>query len=125
MEHETPAAPAAPPAEELIDFNEFKRIKLRIGEITAAEAVPNSRKLVALQVNLGSDIGSRQVVAGIAQSYAPESLVGRRIVVVTNLKPAKLAGCESQGMLLAAVDDQHNVVLLQPEREIPAGSAVS
>lgn len=121
MENEQ--APA--PAEALIDINEFARIKLRVGEVTAAEAVPNSKKLVKLQVNLGAELGTRQIVAGILQFYAPETLVGRKIVVVTNLKPAKLAGVESQGMLLAASDPQHTTcILLQPDGDAAAGMQV-
>ncbi len=110
------------PQEELIDIKEFMRMKLRVGEVKTAEAVPNSKKLVKLQVDLG-ELGTRQIIAGILQHYAPEALVGRRIIVIANLKPAQLAGLESQGMLLAAVHDQQ-VVLLQPDKEIPAGSQV-
>ena len=116
----TTPAPAAPAAE-LLDISEFAKIDLRVAEITAAEKVEGADKLLKLQVNLGTE--SRQIVAGIAKHYAPEELVGRRIIVVANLKPAKLRGIESSGMLLAASDDQ-TVSILTPLRDVAVGSRV-
>ena len=78
------------------------RVELRVAQVKTAEKIPGSKKLVRLEVDLGGDV--RQVVAGIAESYAPESLVGKKIALVANLKPAKLMGVESQGMVLAAGD---------------------
>jgi methionyl-tRNA synthetase len=91
---------AAPPDAGRIDIAEFGRLDLRAGQVKAAEKVAGSKKLLKLQVDLGDE--TRQVVAGIAEAYAPEALVGRRVVLVANLKPAKLMGVESNGMVLAA-----------------------
>ena len=93
----------APPPGDRIDIAEFAKVELRAAKITAAEKIAGSKKLVKLQVDLGSE--TRQVVAGIAESYEPEALVGKSIVVVANLKPAKLMGVESNGMVLAASED--------------------
>lgn len=121
---QTTSVPPSPAPEELIDIEQFMKIKLRIGKIEAAEALPKSKKLVKLQVNLGS-LGTRQILAGIAQHYPPDSLVGQRIVVVANLKPATLMGEQSQGMLLAAsTEDGSILTLVQPSKEIPEGSTV-
>ena len=105
-----PASPAAPasapgaapsvPVDDRLSIDEFMKIQLRVAKVVAAEKVANSRKLMKLQVDLGTE--QRTIVAGIADAYEPEQLVGRSIAVVTNLKPAKLMGIESNGMLLAA-----------------------
>lgn len=108
-------------AEELIDIDQFKKIKLRTGDIISAEKVPNADKLLRLQVRLGGE--TRQVLAGIAQWYTPESLVGQQVVIVANLKPAKIRGLESHGMLLAA-QDSDGVVILNPQRRTESGSEV-
>lgn len=107
--------------EDLIDIDYFKKVKLRTAEIISAEKVPNADKLLRLQVKLGQE--TRQVLAGIAQWYTPESLVGQQVVIVANLKPAKIRGLESQGMLLAA-QDQEGVVILTPQRKTESGSEV-
>ena len=91
---------AAPQAADKIDIADFARIDLRVAQIKSAERVAGSKKLIKLQVDLGDAM--RQVVAGIAEAYAPEALVGKKIVLVANLKPAKLMGVESDGMVLAA-----------------------
>jgi methionyl-tRNA synthetase len=88
------------PAPELLSIDDFLRIDLRVAVVVAAERVEGADKLLKLQLDLGGQ--ARQIVAGIAKAYAPEQLVGKKIVVVCNLKPAKLRGVESQGMLLAA-----------------------
>ncbi|MCD6243838.1 MAG: methionine--tRNA ligase subunit beta [Candidatus Korarchaeota archaeon] len=107
-----------------ISFSEFKRLDIRIGEIVEAERIEGSKKLVKLIVDLGNE--RRQLVAGIAEYYEPESLLGRQIVVVTNLQPRKFMGVESQGMLLAAVvGDENRPVLLSPEEKVPPGSPVT
>ena len=113
-----------PTQEELIDYDYFAKIKFRVAEIIAAEALPKSKKLVKLQINLGQELGQRQILAGISQYYSPETLVGRKIIVVANLKPAMLMGQESRGMLLAASNDESGIVLLQPEKDIAPGAEV-
>jgi methionyl-tRNA synthetase len=106
---------------ELIGIEDFAKVQLRVGKIIAAERVEKSEKLVKLKVDIGTEI--RQVVAGIGKSYAPEQLLDKSIVIVANLKPAKLMGVESQGMLLAAsAGDILSVVT--PDREIKAGAKV-
>ena len=113
---EVPAQP------ELIDIDYLSKLQLRVAKILSAEALPKSNKLLKLQISLGAE-GERQILAGIAKHYTPESLVGRKIVVVANLKPAKLMGEVSNGMLLAA-DAGEQVILLNPEQETPEGSKI-
>lgn len=105
----------------LITIEEFLRTELRVATVTAADPVPNSHKLVKLTVDLGAE--SRVLVAGIAREYSPESLLGRQVIVVTNLQPAKLMGVESQGMVLAASVDG-KPVLLGPDGAVPNGTPV-
>ncbi|MFM1847408.1 MAG: hypothetical protein RL417_882 [Pseudomonadota bacterium] len=115
-------APAAP-VEELISIDDFMKVKLRVARIESAEAVPKSSKMLKLQLDLGP-LGKRQILSGIAKFYTPESLIGKHIVVVANLKPAKLMGLESEGMLLAASsDDGSQLVVLEPGT-VPPGSVV-
>jgi methionyl-tRNA synthetase len=120
-----PAAPAAAPAPapggDRIDISEFAKVELRAARITAAEKVGGSKKLVKLQVDLGAE--SRQLVAGIAESYDPASLVGKTVVVVANLKPAKLMGVESNGMVLAGSADG-KAVLCTFDGEVAPGTKV-
>ncbi|MGH7407864.1 MAG: methionine--tRNA ligase subunit beta, partial [Candidatus Methylomirabilales bacterium] len=111
--------PGEPP---MLTPEEFGRLELRVARVVAAEAVPKSKKLVKLRVDLGGE--ERTVVAGILQDYAPETLVGRQVILVANLKPATLMGVTSQGMVLAATAPDGRVVLLQPDREVPPGSPV-
>ncbi len=118
---ETPAAPANDEGGERIDIADFARMDLRAAKITAAEKIEGSKKLVKLQVDLGSE--SRQVVAGIAQSHEPGDLVGKTIVMVANLKPAKLMGVESNGMVLAG-SVEGKAVLLSFENEVEPGTRV-
>ncbi|GBD06347.1 Methionine--tRNA ligase [bacterium HR21] len=101
---------------------DLQRLGLRIGRIVAAEPIPGTQKLLRLQVELGTEV--RQIVAGIAQRYRPEELLGRAIVVATNLKPAVIRGVESQGMLLAATAPDGTPVLLTPDAEVPSGAEV-
>jgi len=105
----------------LLEMSDFARLDLRIGRIERAERLKGSKKLVRLEVDIGSE--TRQLVAGIAEDYKPEELVGRLVVVVVNLKPVKLMGVESRGMILA-VDVDGKPILLQPDKEVPAGSRV-
>lgn len=123
MTEEKPKAekPKLGPAEQ-VEFPDFVKINLRVARIIEAERVEGSEKLMKLQVRIGEE--PRQIIAGIAKAYAPIDLIGRQIVVVANLKPAKLMGHESQGMLLAADDSDGTPILLQPERESPDGTSV-
>ena len=107
---------------DLIDITDFAKVDLRIAEVLAAEKVEGTDRLLKLRVSLGEG-GERQIVAGIALHYAPEDLVGKKIVVVANLKPAKLKGVESQGMLLAASDTE-TVSILTPLKAVAIGSKV-
>ena len=120
----TPTAPAPAPAPEVetIGIEDFAKVQLRVARVLEAEPIEGSDKLLKLQVVIGEE--RRQVVAGIKANYEPIDLIGRQIVVVYNLKPAKLRGVESQGMLLAATDESGGAILLQPEREAPEGARV-
>jgi len=106
----------------MISIDEFRKIELRVATIRSAEPHPNADKLMVLQIDLGSE--QRQICAGIRSHYTVEELVGRQIVVVANLETAKLRGLDSQGMLLAA-SDEGRVIILTPEKSVPAGSKVS
>ncbi len=107
-----------------ITIEEFRQVELKVGTITAAEAVPGATKLLRLQVDLG-EAEPRQLVAGIAQQYKPEELPGKQIVVVANLQPATIRGIESQGMLLAAVyNDGNDLALLTVDKPVPNGARV-
>jgi methionyl-tRNA synthetase len=110
------------PGPGMISIDQFAEVKLRLGKILEAEKVPKSDKLMKMQVDLGED-KPRQIVAGIAQHYQAEELVGQQCVVVANLMPAKLMGNESQGMVLAAVSDD-KVRIVSPKEELPVGSTV-
>ena len=106
---------------EYLSFDEFKKIELRTAKVVTAERVPGADKLLRLTIDIGTEV--RQIVAGIAQWYPPEELVGRQIVVVVNLAPAKIRGVESNGMLLAANVDGA-AILLSPDKEVPPGSTI-
>ncbi len=130
----------------MITYDDFKKMELVVAKVIAAERVPDSEKLIKLQITVGSPsahstnaqggepgrtTGSgqlsdqRQIIAGVGKQYEPEQLVGRQIVIVANLEPRTLMGLESQGMLLAAHDENGGAVLLAPDREVPVGSQVS
>jgi methionyl-tRNA synthetase len=106
----------------LITIDDFAKVQLRVGRVLEAEPAEGSDKLLKLQVVIGEE--RRQIVAGIRKNYTPEDLIGRQVVVVYNLKPAKLRGIESQGMLLAATDADGGAILLQPDKEAPEGTQV-
>ncbi len=106
----------------MISIDEFRKIEIKVATIKDAEPHPNADRLMVLKIDLGSE--ERQLVAGIKGHYAAEDLIGRQIVVVANLEPAKLRGIESQGMLLAATDDD-KIVLLNPEKPVSPGAKVS
>jgi methionyl-tRNA synthetase len=113
---------AIEPAAPRIKIDDFAKIELRVAEVVAAEPVPKSKKLLKLTVSLGTE--QRTLVAGIAEHYAPAELVGKRVVVVANLEPAKLMGVESNGMVLAA-SNGGALAVLTPDRDLPPGSKVS
>jgi len=115
-------APTPEPAEDRISYDYFSKLKIRIAEIKAAERVEGADKLLKLQVDLGDE--QRQIVAGIALSYEPDSLIGRKIVLLTNLEPAKIRGVVSNGMLLAADGPGGGAVLLQPDADVAPGTKV-
>jgi methionyl-tRNA synthetase len=117
----TKDANATEAGDNLISINDFTKVQLKIGIVLQAERVAKSNKLVKLQVDTGEN---RQIVAGIGKSYAPEDLVGKKIVVLTNLQPAKLMGVESQGMLLAAMDSEGVLSILTPEKEVKQGALI-
>lgn len=119
---DTPAV-TAPAATDTITIDEFARVHLRVAEILAAERIEGAKKLLRLQIRLGEG-EERQLVAGIAETYAPEDLPGKTIVVVANLQPATIRGVSSQGMLLAATDPEGRAILLTPEKPVAAGSKV-
>ena len=105
-----------------ITFEDFEKLQFQVGEIISCEAVKKSKKLLCSQVKVGSKV--RQIVSGIKSDYTPEQMVGKKVMVVTNLKPAKLAGVLSEGMILCAEDAEGRLSLMTPEREMPAGAEV-
>ncbi|MFR1201591.1 MAG: methionine--tRNA ligase [Blautia sp.] len=105
-----------------ITFDDFSKLQFQVGEIIACEAVKKSKKLLCSQVKIGSQV--RQIVSGIKAHYTPEQMVGKKVMVVTNLKPAKLAGILSEGMILCAEDEEGKLSLMVPEREMPAGAEI-
>ena len=107
---------------EEIDIDLFDKVQLRMGQIIACEEVKKSKKLLCSQVKIGSEI--RQIVSGIKSQYSPEEMVGKKVVVVTNLKPATLAGVKSEGMRLCAEDENGNLSLLTSEKEMPHGAEI-
>jgi len=121
-----PAASAAPsvPASPMITFDDFAKLDLRVGVVVEAKDHPNADKLLVLKVDIGTE--QKQIVAGIRGHYQAADLVGRKIVVVANLAPRKMRGEESQGMLLAASnEDKSKVIVISPSAEIEAGARVS
>ena len=125
---EAPAEEA--PAENVIDiepkaeitYDDFAKLQFQVGEIIACEAVKKSKKLLCSQVKIGSQV--RQIVSGIKAHYSPEEMVGKKVMVVTNLKPAVLAGIKSEGMILCAEDAEGQLSLMVPERAMPAGAEI-
>jgi len=125
-------APAAPAEEEeaVIDlpvkpeitYDDFAKLQFRVGEIIACEEVKKSKKLLCSQVKIGSEV--KQIVSGIKQHYSAEEMVGKKVMVLVNLKPATLAGVTSEGMLLCAEDADGNLALVTPEKEMPAGAEI-
>lgn len=120
---EQPEAPPSPPSDR-ISFDEFLKVKMRVGKVIEAADHPNADKLLILKVDLGDE--QRQICAGLRGHYTPEQLLGRNLVIVTNLAPRMMRGEESAGMLLAAGNDDHSqVIVLSPESDIAPGSSIS
>ena len=109
----------------MITIDDFKKVELKVGRVLSAEAIEGSDKLLKLQVDCGeSDLPTgRQVLSGIAKYYQPSDLVGRQIVIITNLEPRSMMGLESNGMVLAAGDGE-TVSLLVPDKDMPAGASI-
>ena len=105
-----------------ITFDDFEKLQFQVGEIIACEAVKKSKKLLCSQVKIGKQV--RQIVSGIRKHYSPEEMVGKKVMVVTNLKPATLAGVKSEGMILCAEDADGNLSLMVPEKKMPAGAEI-
>lgn len=109
------------PKEE-VTYEDFSKLQFQVGEIIACEAVKKSKKLLCSKVRIGSQV--KQIVSGIKAYYTPEEMVGKKVMVVTNLKPAKLAGILSEGMLLCAEDAEGNLALMKPEKDMPSGTEI-
>ena len=105
-----------------ITFEDFEKMQFQVGEIISCEAVKKSKKLLCSQVKIGSQV--KQIVSGIKAHYTPEEMVGKKVMVLVNLKPAKLAGVLSEGMLLCAEDADGNLALMTPEKKMPAGAEI-
>ncbi len=118
-EMQSPPPPPVPEPEPKISIEEFAKVQMRVGQVLEAEKVPNSRKLMRLRVDIGIEV--RQVVAGIAEAYQPADLLNKKVVIVANLKPAKLMGIESNGMIVAASDGNRPVLVTFAE-DVPNGS---
>jgi len=109
--------------ESFVSIDEFRKMDLRIAKVLSAERVPKTDKLLKLEIDIGDE--RRTIVAGIAEVYSPEELIGKEVVVIANLEPAKIKGIVSQGMLLAAIDRDGKPVILRPERDVDPGSKVT
>ena len=105
-----------------IGYDDFAKLQFQVGEIIACEAVPKSKKLLCSKVKIGSQV--KQIVSGIKAHYTPEEMVGKKVMVLVNLKPATLAGVVSEGMLLCAEDADGNLALMKPEKDMPAGAEI-
>lgn len=105
-----------------IEIDDFDKIQIQVGEVLKCEPVKKAKKLLVSQIRVGDEV--RQIVSGIAAYYKPEEMVGKKVAVITNLKPCKLCGVESQGMILAAADDNGNLSVLTPDKDIIAGSEI-
>ena len=123
-EEDNAATPTPAPATDTISFDEFVKIKLRVGKVIEASEHPNADKLLVLKVDLGDE--QRQICAGLKGHYTPEELVGKNLILVANLAPRRMRGLESQGMLLAAsTPDHEQVIVITTDAAIAPGSSVS
>lgn len=121
---------------EKITFEEFSKVEIKIGKVLTAEKVPETNKLLKLEIDFGPPATPEQaqscdggrvirtIVSGIAYAINPEDIIGKELPFVTNLEPRTIKGIESQGMIMVAIDEEDNPVLLSPAKEVPAGSEV-
>ena len=105
-----------------IEYDDFMKMQFQVGKIIACEAVAKSKKLLCSQVQIGSQV--KQIVSGIRKYYTPEEMVGKKVMVLVNLKPAKLAGVLSEGMLLCAENENGELALVAPEKDMPSGAEI-
>ncbi|MBO7633581.1 MAG: methionine--tRNA ligase subunit beta, partial [Lachnospiraceae bacterium] len=110
------------PTKPEITYDDFAKLEFRVGEIIKCEEVPKSKKLLCSQVKIGSDV--KQIVSGIKAHYTPEQMVGKRVMVVVNLKPATLAGLVSEGMILCAENEAGDLAIMVPEKPFEGGSEI-
>ncbi|MDA9693365.1 methionine--tRNA ligase subunit beta, partial [Cytophagia bacterium] len=111
------------PQKKVIEFDDFSKVDIRVGTVIEAENVPKSNKLLKLKINTGID--ERTILSGIAKFYSTEEILNKKVMVLINLKPRKMMGFESEGMLLLAEDSDGNLSLMQPDSEIGDGSVVA
>ena len=109
-------------AKEEVTFDDFMKMQFQVGEIIACEEVKKSKKLLCSQVKIGSQV--KQIVSGIKSNYKPEDMVGKKVMVLVNLKPAKLAGIVSEGMILCAEGFDGELALMTPDKDMPAGAEI-
>ena len=121
QQEEDEAAIDIEPKEE-ISYDDFMKMQFQVGEVIACEAVAKSKKLLCSQVRVGSQV--KQIVSGIRKYYSPEEMVGKKVMVLVNLKPAKLAGVLSEGMLLCAENENGELALLVPDKNMPTGAEI-
>ncbi len=105
-----------------VSFPDFVKLDLRVGTIVTAQPVNGSERLMQMEIDLGEEVGKREIIAGIALQYKPEELLNRQVIVLVNLEPKKMMGLESQGMVLAGGDKE--IALLQPDKVIPNGTVI-
>tara|TARA_Y100000031_G_C8178671_1_gene365362 strand:- start:427 stop:768 length:342 start_codon:yes stop_codon:yes gene_type:complete len=109
---------------EIINFSDWEKLDLRVGEVIEVDEIEGADKLYKLKINLGTELGERTVCAGIKPYYSKEELINKKIILFVNLEPRKLKGIFSEGMILAADDEKGEVILLSPEKDIEIGSFV-
>jgi methionyl-tRNA synthetase len=107
----------------MITFEDFQKLEIRMGKVVAAEKVPETDKLLKLEVDFAEQ-EKRTIVSGIAHAVTPEEIIGKTLPFITNLEPRTIRGIESQGMIMVAIGDEDNPVLLEPNKEIPPGSII-
>ena len=110
-------------AKEEITYEDFMKLQFQVGKIIACEEVPKSKKLLCSKVQIGNEV--KQIVSGIKAHYSAEEMVGKRVMVLVNLKPAKLAGVLSEGMILCAENEQGELAIMVPEKDMPAGAEIA
>ena len=121
---ESDAAGVSPQVEKKpeVTYDDFAKLQFQVGEIISCEEVKKSRKLLCSQVKIGNEV--RQILSGIKSGYSPEQMAGKKVMVVTNLKPARLAGMMSEGMILCAEDQDGKLSLMVPDRDMPSGAEI-